>query len=364
MAYSIFTEDEKDKINDKLGSFDVTNQYMDIYGNNGSKGLDDEIAAQNKALQDIINNQYTEENQIRDDYDSLGSRAGRFLQVFGAGLRGENAGQVAQAQRDDLNKRLQNAQTRYRDRRDSASIQLKDLLNRKDALDKSKYERERDLVKDEQFNRTLDLNKTKADRDFGLEQQKLQMLRDSQNVKDAQAIKDQQNALDQTMQNEDEAYANLEYLSRFASDPDYFKALGRSKSKLAEIYLFNTAVANAAGVKPDGHDKWIQSNKALPNINDDYNTVKQKVNKILSQQPGYARAYTRNQERQKQETISETENLINNAKPGSFIKFPSIPDTEFLITADKELFEKPSKEAPNGRLYKFVNGQFVEIPIE
>lgn len=339
MNFNLFKEDEMNKINN-------------------------DIEVQNKALEDIIANQQKEENQIVEDYDSLGSRAGRFLEALGTGLSGGNAAQVVQNQRDNLNRQLLNAQSRYKDQRDSTSTQLKDLLNRKDALDKSLYDRERDQVRDDQFNRTLDLNKTKADRDFGLEQQKLQMLRDSQNVKDAQAIKDQQNALDQTMQNEDEAYANLEYLSRFASDPDYFKALGRSKSKLAEIYLFNTAVANAAGVKPDGHDKWIQSNKALPNINDDYNTVKQKVNKILSQQPGYARAYTRNQEKQKQETISETENLINNAKPGSFIKFPSIPDTEFLITADKELFEKPSKEAPNGRLYKFVNGQFVEIPIE
>ena len=61
-------------------------------------------------------------------------------------------------------------------------------------LFKSKYERERDLVKDEQFNRTLDLNKTKADRDFGLEQQKLQMLKDSQNIKDAQVKKELENA--------------------------------------------------------------------------------------------------------------------------------------------------------------------------
>lgn len=158
MAYSVFTEDEKDKMKDQLGSVDVTNQFVDIYGsNNGSKSLDDEIAIQNKALQDIINNQYTEENKIRDDYDSFGSRANRFLQVFGAGLKGENASQVAQAQRDDLNKRLQNAQTRYKDRRDSVSTQLKDLLNRKDALDKSKYERERDLVKDSQFEKEFGL---------------------------------------------------------------------------------------------------------------------------------------------------------------------------------------------------------------
>ena len=342
---------------DQLGSVDVTNQFVDIYGsNNGSKGLDDEIAIQNKALQDIINNQYTEENKIRDDYDSLGSRAGRFLEAFGTGLSGGNAAQVVQNQRDNLNKQLQNAQARFKDQRDTTSTRLKDLLNRKEALDKSKYERERDLVKDQQAEKEYQLK----DRQVRNQERQVDYLMNQGKVKEAQAIKDQQNALDQTMQNEDKAYANLEYLSRFASDPDYFKALGRSKSKLAEIYLFNTAVANAAGVKPDGHDKWIQSNKALPHINDDYNTVKQKVNKILSQQPGYARAY----ERRKQETISETENLINNAEPGSFIKFPSIPDTEFLITADKELFEKPSKESPNGRLYKFVNGDFVEIPIE
>lgn len=215
MAYSIFTEDEKDKMKDQLGSIDFTNQYMDIYSsNNGSKGLDDEIAAQNKALHDIINNQYTEENQIRDDYDSLGSRAGRFLQVFGAGLRGENASQVAQAQRDDLNRRLQNAQTRYKDRRDSASTQLKDLLNRKDALDKSKYEKERDQVKDQQFKEQLDYTKDKDNRLYNLELQKLQDIKNVQAQKEKQAIQDLQNQQDQREQQRRDLVDSLDFINK------------------------------------------------------------------------------------------------------------------------------------------------------
>ena len=111
--------------------------------------IDSDIDLKNKALEEIIANQESEENKIRDNYDSLGSRAGRFLEVLGAGLSGGNAAQVAQNQRDNLNKQLQSAQARYKDQRDSAYNQYKDLLARREALDKSKYERERDLVKDQ-----------------------------------------------------------------------------------------------------------------------------------------------------------------------------------------------------------------------
>lgn len=158
MAYSIFDDNEKNKLNDKFSSI----SFNDFVNQNNSRQnemdqLNNDIELQNKALEDIIANQQKEENQIREDYDSLGSRAGRFLNVLGAGLRGENASAVAQAQREDLNKRLQNAQSRYKDQRDSTSTQLKDLLNRKDALDKSKYERERDLVKDQQAEKEYQL---------------------------------------------------------------------------------------------------------------------------------------------------------------------------------------------------------------
>lgn len=119
--------------------------------------LDDDINLKSKALEDIISNQQTEENQIKDDYDSLGSRASRFLQVFGAGLRGENASGVAQSLRNDLNTRLQNAQSRYKDQRDSAYNQYKDLLARREALEKDKYQKERDQVRDSQFEKEFGL---------------------------------------------------------------------------------------------------------------------------------------------------------------------------------------------------------------
>ena len=134
------------------------NNFFDYdYKKDEMDKINNDIELQNKALENIIANQQKEENQIREDYDSLGSSAGRFLQVFGAGLRGENASAVAQAQREDLNKRLQNAQSRYKDQRDSAYNQYKDLLARREALEKSKYDRERDQVKDSQFEKEFGL---------------------------------------------------------------------------------------------------------------------------------------------------------------------------------------------------------------
>lgn len=134
------------------------NNFFDYdYKKDEMDKINSDIELQNKALEDIIANQQKEENQIREDYDSFGSRAGRFLNVLGAGLRGENASAVAQAQREDLNKRLQNAQSRYKDQRDSAYNQYKDLLSRREALEKSKYDRERDQVKDSQFEKEFGL---------------------------------------------------------------------------------------------------------------------------------------------------------------------------------------------------------------
>ena len=148
------------------------------YTDEEKKQLEDDIAAKNKALEDIITNQTVEENQIKDDYDSLGSRANRFLQVFGAGLRGDNASQVAQSLNDRLDKRLQTAQSRYKDQRDSAYTQYKDLLARREALNKAEYDRSRDQIKDKQ-----------ADRDFDLKNRYTTWQMNQGNIKEAEAKK-------------------------------------------------------------------------------------------------------------------------------------------------------------------------------
>lgn len=154
------------------------------------ENLNNDITAKSRALEDIITNQQAEENSINEDYDSLGSRANRFLQVMGAGLRGENASQVAQNQRDNLNKRLQSAQARYKDQRDSAYNQYKDLLARRESLNKSKYEKERDKVKDEQWQKNYELDKTKADRDYDIKDRTLRLTAQGQDAKTTQAQKD------------------------------------------------------------------------------------------------------------------------------------------------------------------------------
>jgi len=162
--------------------------------------LDDDINLKSKALEDIISNQQTEENQIKDDYDSLGSRASRFLQVFGAGLRGENASGVAQSLRNDLNTRLQNAQSRYKDQRDSAYNQYKDLLARREALEKDKYQKERDQVRDSQFEKEFGLKDREVKNREKLTNAQIESYQNKgnetlQNINDLQALKEQEKSL-------------------------------------------------------------------------------------------------------------------------------------------------------------------------
>lgn len=337
-----------DYIKDKLEEKDKI--VVDPY-----QSLNDDITIKSKALENIISNQNAEENQIKDDYDSLGSRAGRFLGVLGAGLRGENASSVAQGYRDSLDKQLQTAQSRYKDQRDSAYNQYKDLLARREALEKDKYQKERDQVKDQQFKEQLDYTKDKDNRLYNLELQKLQDVKNAQALKDNQAVQD----LNAQMQKEDSEFSNLEYLGRFGLDPQYFNSLKKSGGNTlnSEIYLFNAKVADSLGIKPENQDKWIKDNASLPKATDSYFEANKKMNKLLQQHAGYNRAYTRKAEEKKQNTISETQNIIDNAKAGTRIKFPSMPEVEFIIDGEKDLYEPKS-----GKMFKFENNEFIEIP--
>ena len=360
MAFSLFNEDEKSKITDSFNSLGIpqetiqTTDFMSYDSKDDDrKKLDDEIIAKNKALEDIISNQRMEENQIKDDYDSLGSRANRFLQVFGAGLRGDNASQVAQSLSDRLDKRLQGAQARYKDQRDSAYTQYKDLLARREALNKADYDRQRDQAKDQQWEQEFGLKtKTQADQN-AIQKAQLDILRNQ--------ATDKKNQETQALQNqeklEDASYDNLEKLGQFALDPQYFKKLSDSgrRAKGSEIYFFNTKVAEAMGIKPQEAAKWIESNPSLPRVDDTYTVSNQKMTAILNQLPGANRAKARKQEAIKQDSIAKTKELIDTANPGSFISFPSMPNEQFLVTADKTLFK-------DGKEYKFdETGRFVEV---
>lgn len=323
------------------------------YTDEEKKQLDNDILAKNKALEDIITNQTVEENQIKDDYDSLGSRANRFLQVFGAGLRGDNASQVAQSLSDRLDKRFQNAQARYKDQRDSAYTQYKDLLARREALNKAEYDRSRDQAKDKQWEQEFGLRtKTQADQD-AIAREQLNLTRNQATEKKNQEIQSLQNQ----EKLEDASYDNLEKLGQFALDPQYFKKLSDSgrRAKGSEIYFFNTKVAEAMGIKPQEAAKWIESNPSLPRVDDTYTVSNQKMTAILNQLPGANRAKARKQEAIKQDSIAKTKELIDTANPGSFISFPSMPNEQFLVTADKTLFK-------DGKEYKFdETGRFVEV---
>lgn len=185
MVYSLFDQDEKDKITESFNSLGIPTGVSV----SESQQSTDDVALQNKALEDIIARQQKDEQAIKDDYDSLGSRANRFLQVFGAGLRGENTSQVAKDLRDNLNTRLTNIRSKYKDDRDAAYQRVKDTLARREALAKAEYDRSRDAVKDSQADRDYNLRaKTQADQN-AIQQAQLDILRGQNAAKEAEAQK-------------------------------------------------------------------------------------------------------------------------------------------------------------------------------
>lgn len=186
MVYSLFDQDEKDKITE---SFNALGIPTDISVSESQQSTDD-VALQNKALEDIIARQQKDEQAIKDDYDSLGSRANRFLQVFGAGLRGENTSQVAKDLRDNLNTRLTNARNKYKDDRDAAFQRVKDTLDRREKLAQAEYDKTRDQAKDKQWEQEFGLKtKTQADQN-AIQRAQLDLLRGQNATKEAQAQQD------------------------------------------------------------------------------------------------------------------------------------------------------------------------------
>ena len=65
MAYGLFDDDEKIKMNESFNSLGIpTSTDIDI----SSKSNMDDAEAQKKALEDLISRQNEEEQKIRDDY--------------------------------------------------------------------------------------------------------------------------------------------------------------------------------------------------------------------------------------------------------------------------------------------------------
>lgn len=185
MVYSLFDQDDKDKITE---SFNALGIPTDISVSESQKSTDD-VALQNKALEDIIARQQKDEQAIKDDYDSLGSRANRFLQVFGTGLRGENTSQVAKDLRDNLNTRLTNIRSKYKDDRDAAFQRVKDTLDRREKLAQAEYNKTRDQAKDKQWEQEFGLKtKTQADQN-AIQKAQLDILRGQNATKEAEAKK-------------------------------------------------------------------------------------------------------------------------------------------------------------------------------
>lgn len=260
------------------------NNFFDYnYKKDEMDKINSDIELQNKALEDIIANQQKEENQIREDYDSLGSKAGRFLNVLGAGLRGENASAVAQAQREDLNKRLQNAQSRYKDQRDSAYTKLKDTLSRYDNLDKLRYDRERDQVRDSQF-----------EKEFGLKDRQIANQEKQTNFAIGQGKeKEKADIVQAELENKnkfkDKVQSDLEIASAFNKGTMKSKSLLPWKKggvsddvKGSALDKFSMKlVKDNLGIEPKDYFKFKKENPdVIPLASDDESIIKEKLRNI------------------------------------------------------------------------------------
>ena len=185
---------DKDK-EDELEDYEDTQTVSEVIKPreiNTASGLDAEIAAKNQALANIIVNAQKEEQSIRDNYNSFGSRLARAMEVFGAGLKGENTSEVLKNQQNRFDTQLKGAQERFKNNRDTAYKQMSDLLARKDAVDKAEYDRSRDQAKDKQWEQEFGLKtKTQADQN-AIQQAQLDILRNQATEKKNQEIQNAQ----------------------------------------------------------------------------------------------------------------------------------------------------------------------------
>ena len=175
------------------------NNFYDYDYNKEKENLDMDIQAQQRALEDLVQKQNAEDQRIKDEYDSIGARSTRFLEALGAGLRGENASNVVRSQRQDLANQLANNVNRFKGERDSAYGRVKDLLTRRENLNNTAYNRERDLVKDQQAEKDYQLKDRQVrnqerQTDFAIGQGKQKENELLQSINDQQKLKAEEKA--------------------------------------------------------------------------------------------------------------------------------------------------------------------------
>lgn len=261
MAYSLFDEDEKIKLNDTFNSlgFPTSSTVTE-----SSKSSYDDIDAQNKALENIIARQNIDEQAAKDDYNSFGSRANRFVQVLGAGLMGENASGVAKDLRDNLNTRLTNIRSKYKDERDSAYQRVKDTLARREALNKLNYEKDRDKIKDEQWSKEQATKQDQFDRQMKYYYDRLNAERDAEQKKIAQATSDAEKALELQAQEKAGIEADLEGLFANLNPMDILPSRGEEEISSARINDINLKIAkNKFGKEGKEAVEFIKNNPSL-----------------------------------------------------------------------------------------------------
>lgn len=314
--------------------------------------LFDDYELKKQALDDIVQNGNQELQDYEDQYNSFGSRANRYLRTLGASLQKQSPTAVYDSIQQKRQKDIDNIINRNKGKRDLAYTQAKDVLSRIDNLDKLETDRKKNELEQQRWEKAFDrqqnldqINQSNADRNYNLELQKLNLTKDAQKQKDLQ---DKQNLEDQ-IKKEDDQLANLKYLGKFGTDKNYYKTLKNDLTREGEIYTFNSAVADSLGIPKEKQADWIKNNPALPKRDEGFNVSSLKVKSILQQQPGYQRAYVK-------EVNEETQQKIDGAKPGSRITLRQFPNIEFIVDADKNLYD-----TVNQRLVKFDNGKFTAV---
>ena len=195
MNYSLFTEDEKKKINDQLGIFGFPTQSNNVgnsYSEDKQKLLDD-YELKKEALDSIVQTGDEELDNYADNYNSLGSRAARALQSLGASFQGKDPTAVFNAQQQMKQNDIKNILDRNKNKRDSAYTEAKDVLSRIDNLDKLETDRKKNELEQQRWEKAFErqqnldqINQSNADRNYNLELQKLNLTKDLQNQKAAQ----------------------------------------------------------------------------------------------------------------------------------------------------------------------------------
>lgn len=258
------------------------NSFYDFDYDKEKENIDLDLQAKSQALENLIQRQNEEDQKIKDDYDSMGSRATRFLEALGAGLRGENASNVVRSQRQDLSNQLTNNLNRFKNERDAAYGQYKDLLARRENLNNTAYNRQRDQVKDEQFNKNYELDKTKADRDYEIKDRTLRLTAAEQNAKGAQAQKDLE--LEAKNKFKDKVQSDLDIASAFntgtmkdTSTGGWFSNRNTLKGSTIDKFAMKLVKDNL-GIDPKEYGNFKKANPdIIPEIGDSETVVKEKL---------------------------------------------------------------------------------------